>query len=271
MPELPEIVHRAREMHAALTGRTVIAVDVVQPKCLNVPVEAFARGVVGETIRGARHSGKWIIVTMDDHTLLINLGMGGEVLLHPAGEPLPGKVQAVLGLDDGSRLSFHFWWFGYIHLMPSDRLAEHKMTAELGVDPLSPSFTVEALAALLNGRRTRVKSLILDQRVIAGIGNMYAHDVLFRARLHPDRPVNSLSNAEVESLWRGIRDTLRTAVDLGGSDHEQGLHGNVGRFGMEHLLVGYKEGQPCPACGAAVVKIRTGSTQGFICPRCQAL
>jgi formamidopyrimidine-DNA glycosylase len=197
--------------------------------------------------------------------------MGGEILLHAPSEPLPDKIQAAFSLDDGARLSFHFWWFGYIHLMPNDRLAEHKMTAELGVDPLAPAFTIEALAALLNGRRTRVKSLLLDQKVIAGIGNMYAHDVLFRARLHPDRTANTLSPDEIEALWLGIHDTLQMAVDLGGAAHEQGLHGNRGSFGMEHLLVGYKEGQPCPFCGTTIVKIRTGSTQGFICPQCQAL
>lgn len=269
MPELPEIVHRAREINVALSGRTVTAVDVLQPKCLNVPPDEFASGLVGETIRGARHGGKWIIVTLDDHTLLLSLGMGGEILLHAPGELLPEKVQAVFDLDDGSRLSVHFWWFGYIHLMPNHRLGEHKMTAQLGADPLAPEFNVEALRSLLNGRRTRIKTIILDQRMIAGIGNMYAHDMLFRARLHPDRPANSLSADEVFALWHGIRETLQTAVDLGGSAHEQGLHGSRGTFGMDHLLVGYKEGQPCPSCGTTIAKIRTGSTQGFVCPTCQ--
>ena len=269
MPELPEIVHRAREIDAALAGRTVTDVTVAQPKCLNMSVEAFRHGMLGETIRGARHSGKWVIVPLTRHTLFLSLGMGGEVLLHAPGEPLPARIQAAFSLDDGSRLSFHFWWFGHIHLMPNERLAEHRMTAELGADPLAPGFTVDALASLLDGRRTRVKSLLLDQRVIAGIGNMYAHDILFRARLHPDRAVNSLSPAEVEALWRGIRETLQSAVDLGGTAWEQGLHGDRGAFGMEHLLVGYKEGQPCPSCGTTIVKVRTGSTHGFICPRCQ--
>jgi len=271
MPELPEIVHRAREMGAALIGRTVTAVDIVQPKCLNVDVDAFERGLVGETIRGAHHAGKWIVVSLDGHALLLNLGMGGEVLLHAPGEPLPVKIQAAFDLDDGARVSVHFSWFGYIHLMANDRLAEHRMTAELGIDPLAESFTSQALADLLDGRRTRVKSLLLDQRVIAGIGNMYSHDILFRARIHPDRPANSLSRNEVEALWRGIRDTLRTAVDLGGSAWERGVHGNHGSFDTEHLLVGYREGQPCPSCGAEIVKIRTGSTQAFICPQCQVL
>lgn len=271
MPELPEIVHRAREFDAELTGRTIAAVEVTQPKCLNVPVDEFTGSLVGETIRGARYGGKWIIVPLDGHTLLLSLGMGGEILLHAPEEPLPEKVVAVMALDDGSRLSFHFWWFGYIHVAANDRLGEHKMTAELGVDPLAPEFTVEKLAAMLAGRRTRVKQLVLDQKFIAGIGNMYAHDVFFRARLHPDRPANSLTPVEVEALWRGIRETLQTAIDLGGSAHEVGLHGKGGAFTIEHLLVGYKEGKPCPSCGTAVVKIKTGSTQGFICPRCQAM
>jgi formamidopyrimidine-DNA glycosylase len=271
MPELPEIVHRAREIDAALTGRTVTAVTIFQPKCLNIPADAFIQCVVGQTFHGAQYRGKWILAALDDATLLLNLGMGGEILLHAPGEPLPEKVQAVFDLDDASRLSFHFWWFGYIHVMASDRLAEHTMTAELGIDPLAPAFTAEALATLLAGRRARIKSLLLNQKVIAGIGNMYSHDVLFRAKLHPDRLAHSLSPAEIRALWSGIRDTLQTAIDLGGSDHEQGLHGNVGAFGLDHLLVGYREGHPCPSCGATITRIRTGSTQGFICPECQVL
>ncbi len=269
MPELPEIVWRAAEIDAELRGKRIVEAHLLQEKCLNLAPEAFKEAVLGETFAGARYRGKWVVAELSDHTLLLNFGMGGEMLLHRDGESLPGKLQAWFGLDDGSRLSFHFWWFGYIHIVPTHRLSEHDTLARLGVDPLSAEFTPAALSVLLTGTRRRIKTVLLDQAAIAGIGNMYSHDILFRARLHPDRPANSLAPAEIEALWHGIRDTLQTAIDLGGSSHERNLHNEYGGFGMEHLLVGYKGEQPCPACGAEILKIKTGSNSAYICPACQ--
>jgi formamidopyrimidine-DNA glycosylase len=100
---------------------------------------------------------------------------------------------------------------------------------------------------------------------------MYAHDILFRARVHPLRPANSLSEQEVGVLWQAMRDEMQEAIALGGARWEKDLYGHEGRFDLANLLVGYKEGQPCPVCGTAIAKIKTGSTTGFICPSCQAL
>jgi len=269
MPELPEILLRAREMQCELTGRTVSAMDVVQPKILNMPPEAAAARIAGQRVEGARHRGKWIACCLSEDVLLINLGMGGEILLHSPDEPLPEKVQAVLTFADGDRLSFHFWWFGYVHLVSPEELPAHPMAGNLGADPLDADFTPEALGALLARRRTRVKTLLLDQTQIAGIGNMYAHDILFRARVHPLRPANSLSEDEVVALWRAIREALGEAVALGGSRFEQSLRGERGLLDIDWMQVGYREGQPCPRCGTPIVKIKTGSTSSFVCPVCQ--
>jgi len=271
MPELPEIVLRAREMDAELTQRTFARAELYQPKCVNLPPAEFAERVVGATIQGASHRGKWMFVHLGQQELLLNLGMGGEILFHRPDEPLPEKLQALFTFTDGSHLSLHFWWFGYIHLVAQAELPQHKMTAGLGLDPLSDAFTVEALTGLISGRKTRIKSILLDQNQIAGIGNMYSHDILFRARLHPLRLANSLTAEETAALLRSIRETLQGAVDLGGTHWEQNLYGQGGSFDMDCLLVGYKEGQPCPACGTTVVKIKTGSTASFICPACQTL
>lgn len=269
MPELPEIYWRARECDEALRGRTIVGAHLVQPKCLNLSPIEFANQIVGQRIQGASYRGKWIVLPLDTHSWLLNLGMGGELLLHAPGEPLPEKLQASFDLDDGARLSLHFWWFGYIHLAATPEA--HPMVGALGADPLSPDFTPEALRQIISGRRTRTKSLLLDQSVIAGIGNFYAHDVLYRARLHPLRPANTLGQNEIEALWRGIRETMQMAIDLGGAKFESNLYGQGGRLGAEQLLIGYKEGQPCPSCGATIIKIQTGSTTGFICPSCQVL
>jgi formamidopyrimidine-DNA glycosylase len=269
MPELPEILLRAREMQCELAGRTIAGLDVLQPKILNMPPEAIAARIAGQRVEGARHRGKWIYCCLSEDVLLINLGMGGEMLLHAPGEALPEKVQAVLTFSDGDRLSFHFWWFGYVHLVSPEELPAHPMAGNLGADPLDAAFTPEALGALLAGRRTRVKTLLLDQTQIAGIGNMYSHDILFRARIHPLRPANSLSADEVTALWRAIRETLGDAVALGGAKFEQNLHGEGGLVDMDWMQVGYREGEPCPRCGTTIVKIKTGSTSSFLCPSCQ--
>jgi formamidopyrimidine-DNA glycosylase len=270
MPELPEIYLRAREMNEAVVGRTIAAAHFAQPKCLNVAPEVMQQTIVGQSVRSAAARGKWVFIALDTHHLLLSLGMGGEVLLHAPGEPLPAKLQARLDLADGARLSVHFWWFGYLHVASNDALGQHAMTASLGLDPLSPAFTPETLAALLRGRRA-VKTVLLDQSQIAGIGNMYAHDILFRAKVHPLRPANSLSEQEVAALWQAMRDEMQEAIALGGARWEKDVYGHEGRFDLANLLVGYKEGQPCPVCGTLVAKIKTGSTTGFICPDCQAL
>ncbi|MHB0856002.1 MAG: Fpg/Nei family DNA glycosylase [Anaerolineae bacterium] len=271
MPELPEILLRARELNDALAGRAFTVADLRQPKCLNMAADAFTIALEGQRIHGAHYRGKWILARLDAYHLLINLGMGGEILYHEADDPLPNKLQAILQLADGARLSIHFWWFGHIHLVASERLTEHALTASLGLDPLADTFTPEALGALLAGRRRRVKSLLLDQTQIAGIGNMYAHDILFRARVHPERPGYSLCVDEVAALHAAIQETLQKAIDLGGAFWEQNLYGAIGGFNRDHLLVGYKEGLPCPTCATPIEKIKTGATSGFVCPSCQSL
>ncbi len=270
MPELPEIWLRAHEIDHALSGRTIVGAHFAQPKCLNLPPDLFERTIVGLTIRRAWPRGKWVFVDLQSHCLLLNLGMGGEVLLHAHGQALPDKLQAYLDLLDGAKLSVHFWWFGYLHLLARDALATHKMTAGLGPDPLAADFTPLTLASQLTGRRA-IKSLLLDQTRIAGIGNMYSHDILYRAGLHPLRPANSLDSGEVEALWRAMREVLQEAIDLGGAHWEVDLHGRAGRYDLTCMQVAYKEGQPCPKCGTAVVKLKTGATAGFICPACQPL
>ncbi len=269
MPELPEIVLRAREANAALTGRSIASVEVYQPKVLNVPVEEFSARLEGQVFGGAEYRGKWICCHLNRDWLLINLGMGGEFLLHAPDAPLPDKVQAALSLADGHRLSLHFWWFGYLHLAGQDGIDAHPMVGRLGADPLSSAFTEEALRALLAGRRTRVKNILLDQTQIAGIGNMYAHDILFRAGVHPLRVASELREPEVTALWQSIRQTLAEAIELGGFRYEVGLDGQGGRLDMNWMQVGYKEGQPCPRCDTPIEKIKTGSTASFVCPACQ--
>ena len=266
MPELPEITLLARQMNAELVGKAIAGVEVLQPKCLNISVEEFVGALTGARLLEVTNRGKWLFVETDRGWLLLNLGMGGEILL-TSRAALPEKHRLVIDFTDGACLSINFWWFGYAHYVRPGELADHGMTAGLGPNALD--LSADDLAALFRGRKGRVKALLLDQNVMAGIGNAYIHDILFLARLHPLRPAVGLTPGEVNALADAIRDGLRPSIAKGGASYEMNLHGEHGGFTMDDILIGYKEGQPCPACAAPIEKIKTGSTSSFICPRCQ--
>ena len=268
MPELPEIACRAREMNEELVGRTIRSIEVLQPKCLNVPVEEFERGLSGAKVGDVTHHGKWLFVETSQGHLLINMGMGGEILLVRTDE-LPEKWRVRFDLDGTETLAINFWWFGNTHFVAPGKLAEHGVTAKLGPNALD--LDLAGFTALLAGRHGRIKSLLLDQSKIAGIGNAYVHDILFRAKLHPLRTIPTLEPADVERLHGAIRAELERSIDAGGAWYELDLHGQRGGFTADDLIVWYREGKPCLECGTTIEKIKTGSTSSFICPSCQPL
>jgi formamidopyrimidine-DNA glycosylase len=268
MPELPEIANRAREMQEHLTGRIIAGVEVIQPKCLNEPPDTFRTHISGAMIRSTIHRGKWILTELDRGWLLFNLGMGGELLLvHRAN--LPVKYRLVFDFADGDCLSVNFWWFGYSHFCSLEGIKNHPQVSKLGKNALE--VTAEDLSSISSHRKTAIKTLLLDQTCIAGIGNAYIHDILFLARLHPLRPANSLSVKERNYLIDAIHRGLEPSLAKGGAFYELNLLGQKGGFQFEDILVGYREGQPCPDCSASIMKIKTGSTSSFICPKCQIL
>ena len=268
MPEIPEIACRAIEMNAELRGKTILNVEVLQPKCLNIPPDEFVTALSGAEIRGTTFHGKWLITDTSQGWLLLNLGMGGEILL-VTRQTLPEKRRLVFDFSDDTALSINFWWFGYAHFVAADRLGEHKMTAGLG--PNAIDVDVEGLRSLIKGQRTRLKTFLLDQSKIAGIGNAYIHDILFLATLHPLRSLASLSDEEIARLQHAIHAGLQASIDKGGAFYEVNLHGQKGGFAVEDIIIGYREGQPCPVCNTPIQKIKTGSNSSFICPVCQAL
>ncbi len=266
MPELPEIVCRMQEMNEALPGRRIEAIEVAQPKCLNVPVEEFQNGLVGAKISGVTNRGKWLFVETSQGHLLINMGMGGELLVVPS-DKLPEKWRVRFDLDNDMALTANFWWFGNTHYVAPGKLAEHKETATLGPNALDPSL--DGFRDLLAKRRGGIKSFLLDQSKIAGIGNAYVHDILFRAGLHPLRSIPTLTDADVKCLHDAIQTEFSRSIKKGAAWYEVNLHGERGGFTADDLLVGYREGKPCPACGTTIEKIKAGSTSSFICPTCQ--
>lgn len=268
MPELPEIVNRAKELQVHVVGKTISGIEILQPKCLNAPPTAFRKAFTGAKIKDATSHGKWIFVKTSKGYLLLNLGMGGEMLL-VTRETLPEKYRLIFDFNDGSCLSINFWWFGYAHYVSEKELPDYPLTAKLGPNALDVSLA--DLKALLDGRRGGIKSFLLNQKNLAGIGNAYIHDILFLAKLHPLRPIPSLSEAKIEALWQGIKEGLQPSVEKGGAFYERDLFGKRGGFQAEDILIGYREGKPCPVCKTPIEKIKTGSTSSFVCPMCQLL
>jgi len=264
MAELPEIYLISQQMQVELVDKTISGIEILQPKCLNIPPEDFSIALSGAQIKNVSYRGKWVFVNTTRGWLLLCLGMGGEILLVDRTR-MPEKRRVIFDLANSSCLVVNFWWFGYTHF--TAQLVDHKMTSGLGPNAIDLDTT--GLRSLFMNRRGALKSFLLDQDRIAGIGNFYVHDILFKAHLHPMRTIQTLTENEVDGLSTAIHDRLELAIQKGGFAYEQDLFGQKGHFGMDDLLIGYKENQPCPVCGTVIVKIKTGSTSSFICSQCQ--
>ncbi len=266
MPELPETASRAKEIKQYLVGKSISEVEVLQPKCLNIPVDEFREMTRNATITDATHRGKWIQVKLTTGWLLLNLGMGGDIILTDR-DHMPDKYVFVANFTDGTCLTIRFWWFGYIHFCLADELVNHKMTAKLGPNVLE--IPEEAFFTLVRSQKGKLKAFLLDQAKVAGIGNAYIHDILFLAKLHPNRLIQSLDDGEIKALFSAIHRGLEPSLEKNGAFYEKDIFGNQGGFAMEDIIIGYREGSPCPDCSTPILKIKTGSTSSFICPTCQ--
>jgi formamidopyrimidine-DNA glycosylase len=268
--ELPETIILSQQMEKELAGNQISSLDVANPKCLNMPFEEFEKIVVKSSIFSVSPKGKWLVFSLNTHVLFFNPGMGADVCYYTSGD-LPEKYTIKIECEDKSGVTFRVWWFCYLHLAHMDALETHTMTAQLGKTPLDESFTLEHFTGLLSKRRGFIKSFLLNQKNVAGIGNFYIHDILFGANIHPLRKIPSLTCEDVEALYHSMRSLLSKSVELGGSHYEKDFYGNYGGFdAATHFKIGYNSGT-CPVCNTDVQKIKTGSTSSYVCPHCQPL
>jgi formamidopyrimidine-DNA glycosylase len=270
--ELPELTVLGRQIKKEITGKQISKVEVVNPKCLNMSFKRFQDIVIGRTITSVETRGKWLFIKLNpDYVILFNSGMGADVIYFKPNDKLPEKYQIKFTLDDKSGFTIRVWWFCYLHLMVENKLSEHKLTSKLGITPLDEKFTLDYFKQLLNNKRGSIKSFLLNQKNIAGIGNVYIQDILFNAKLHPKRKIPSLTEGEIEALYNSIQLVLDESIKLGGLTYEKDFYGNKGGYGAEQFKIAYKPGKPCPTCQTTIQKIKTGSTSSFICPVCQPL
>lgn len=272
MPELPEVEIAARSLAPQLTGRTITGVERLDwERMVETPASSlFCEIIVGRRIVAARRRSKWVLLELDaGWTLAVHLRMSGRLEVHGPTDVARPHVHLVLRLDDGRRLFFDDERkFGRVRLLDASGLAA--LDAAHGPEPLDEGFTATELARILAGRRTPIKPLLLDQRRIAGMGNIYASEALWLARIHPLLPAAAIDAAGVAALHAAIREVLTSAIRHEGSSlrnyrNGYGLRGQ----NQEHFLAYDRAGQPCQRCGTPIERIVVAQRSTFFCPTCQ--
>ncbi len=269
MPELPEVETIKRDLRPRLAGRTITGVTVDWEGCVDRPsVPIFCEQVTGRRIEDVGRRGKFLLVSLSGGwTLMVHLRMTGSLLIKDPTDPWETHERLALRLDDGEEVRFkNVRKFGRLYLVRDPA----EVAGDLGPEPLGDGFTVAAFSALLENRRGRIKPLLLDQRFIAGLGNIYVDEALFRARIHPHRIAGSLTAEEVGGLYEAIREVLREAIaDQGTSRSDYVRPDGTNGTHQDRLLVSGKAGEPCPCCGAEIERLVVGGRGTYICPHCQ--
>ena len=273
MPELPEVETVCRGLAAVLEGRRLTRVEL-RRRDLRIPFpKGLAAALTGRRIVKIRRRAKYILMDLDnDQVLIAHLGMAGRmVVVNDAGPP--GRHDHVIFMaDDGTEVRFNDpRRFGLMTIAPAAALEHHKLFRHLGPDPFSNAFSAPALSAVLKGRTTTIKAALMDQRIVVGVGNIYACESLHRAGISPKRRTGTVAGVRAERLVRAIRQVLSEAIAAGGSslrDHLQ-PSGELGNFQHAWRVYG-REGHPCSRHPKTKIKrIVQGGRSTFLCTRCQ--
>jgi formamidopyrimidine-DNA glycosylase len=271
MPELPEVENIARGLRPLLVGRTIVEAAVLWRRTVAHPdADQFSEEIVRRRVKSVARRGKYIVLELDSGWLLVHLKMSGRLRWTTVDEPAGPHSRLLLDLDDGHRLRFDDpRKFGRIYLVYDPA----RVTAELGPEPLTGDFTLDRLRSLLARRKGRLKPLLLNQQFLAGIGNIYSDEVLFRARLHPLRRADTLNPDEQARLYEAIRSVLERAIVGHGTtldDHGYvDAEGESGRY-QEEIEVYGRAGKPCRSCGMPIERIVIANRSAHFCAACQS-
>lgn len=288
MPELPEVETVRRGLHDLIIGRQILSeVHDTAKGFPNAPADV-AQFLVGAKVIDVRRRAKVLLIDLSsDYTLVIHLKMTGQMVFRGdqafgAGHPnesligeLPDKsTRVTLTFDDGSHLYFNDQRkFGWMRLLPTVEVPNIDFMQRVGPEPLEADFTAEQFAERFKRRAgTSIKAALLDQSVIAGVGNIYADESLWGAKIHPQRLVKTITPAEFTALYTDLRDVMNLAIEKGGSTDKNyvSAEGKRGSY-LDFARAFRREGQPCPRCGTDIIKFKHAGRGTHICPRCQAL
>jgi formamidopyrimidine-DNA glycosylase len=268
VPELPEVETIKNELLPHVIGRTITGLEIFWDKMVRQPAAPeFRERVLGRKITDLSRRGKYLFFHLDSGEMLVmHMKMTGSLLINP---PDGNYARAIFQLDGG--VAMHFRdprKFGKMWLAAD----ESAVMSKLGPEPLDDDFAVNTLAGILHNRKAPVKPVLLDQSIIAGIGNMYADESLYEAKIHPARPANSLTDEEIKRLYRAIRRVLRAAIKNGGASVRNYIRpdGNIGTA-HDEFRVAHGTGKNCPRCGTPIQRIVVRGRGTYFCPECQIL
>ncbi|HEY4043061.1 MAG TPA: bifunctional DNA-formamidopyrimidine glycosylase/DNA-(apurinic or apyrimidinic site) lyase [Rhodopila sp.] len=278
MPELPEVETVMRGLQRRLEGRILLRAVARRPDMRWPLPAALVDRLIGARVAGFRRRGKYILMRLDSGwSVLIHLGMSGRMVVEPVGRnDLTLHEHIELETDDGWRIGFvDPRRFGSVDLVETDREDSHRLLLELGPEPLEGEFSVAVLDAALAGKRTPIKAALLDQKIVAGLGNIYVSEALFRAAISPQRLATSVPGARSKRLVPAIKQTLIEAIAAGGSSLRDYVQPDGALGDFQHVWKVYgREGEPCQICPGAptcrgVRRIVQSGRSTFYCPRTQ--
>jgi formamidopyrimidine-DNA glycosylase len=271
MPELPEVETVRRRLEPHLAGRTIADARIHDVRLVAPELpETVAAALQGRRVTALGRRGKYLLVHLEGgETLVVHLRMTGNLLV--AAPDSPAHVRAELDLDDGALVRYTDQRrFGTWRLVADDEALEQYLSTRLGIEPLDAGFSWRSLQTAFRGRRAPVKALILDQKLVAGVGNIYADEALHMAKIHPLTPAGSLGPAALRRLADALIAVLMTGIEAQGATIRD-FRTPAGGYGsmQERFRVFGREDEPCPVCGTPIVKLRVAQRGTYVCPRCQ--
>lgn len=273
MPELPEVETIRRTLETLVIGKRVSAVEVHWPRIIKQPddIEQFKGALIGQTIHYIRRRGKFLLFDFDDITMVSHLRMEGQYGLFPQDEKVIKHTHVIFSFEDQTELRYKdVRKFGTMHLFEKGSELNSLPLSHLGVEPFSKEFTPSLLHEAFQKTSRHIKVVLLDQKTVVGLGNIYVDEALFKANIHPERPAASLTRAEIIRLHDAIVKTLKEAVELGGTTIKSYVNGQgeMGMFQQQLNVYGRKE-EPCIHCGTEITRIVVGGRGTHFCSVCQ--
>ncbi|GAB4075007.1 DNA-formamidopyrimidine glycosylase [Barrientosiimonas marina] len=273
MPELPEVETIKENLKRFVINQTIISATVFWPNIIKRPedVSEFKHLIAGQTIQDIRRKGKFLLFELDDLVLVSHLRMEGKYKVHLSEEPIDKHTHVLFRFENGEELRYRdVRKFGTMHVFAKGDELNHKPLNQLGPDPFDDAFTIVYLYQKLAKTDRVIKSVLLDQTVVAGLGNIYVDETLFKAAVHPLRKASTLTKHEAEAIWEAAIDTLQEAVTLGGTTIRSYVNsqGAMGMF-QQRLLVYGQVDEPCQRCGEPIVKMSVGGRGTHVCIACQ--
>ncbi|SHK95845.1 DNA-(apurinic or apyrimidinic site) lyase [Selenomonas ruminantium] len=273
MPEMPEVEIIRRYLDTQVAGKKIMDLDIRLPRMIKWPdTEGFRALVTGRTIRMIARRGKYLLMELDNNNeVVFHLRMTGRLVYEPTGKTADEHARVIFQLQNGAALVYgDTRTLGTIHGLKPQERAMLKGLAEMGPEPLSPEFTPAYLVQAASQRKTAIKSFLLNQKYIGGIGNIYADEALFLAGIHPLRQSKSLSAEECRRLWESVNQVIAAGIEDGGTTFRDYQNGEGGKGShQEHLYVYGRKGEPCRNCHTPIERITVGGRGTHFCPHCQ--